>query len=269
MFEKPERRLSLQELGLKNKDSYGRKEKREFGRAGTNRKRLGREEANREGMSRGGKNHEGMNRAGMNTNREGKAKSGGSGWFESFLHNDNLLKLMVAGIVVSVGLIFWGKGGGPDTPVFKPVAQTLPAAKDNNAGGTQIGALEQALENRLADNLSQISGVGQVKVMVTLGTGLKSDYGQNASVTKSTTEETDKTGGTRKSTQTTETDNLVLPNGSTQPVIIMQESPNIEGVLVVAEGAKDPAVQEEIHTTVCTLLHIPAAKVVVEAMGGF
>ncbi|KLU61352.1 hypothetical protein CEB3_c22930 [Peptococcaceae bacterium CEB3] len=270
MFDKPERRLTLQEWGLGKKDDYGRKDsgKQGFRRTGTNRKRMDREGAKGESGNQKRMRQEGMNREGMS--REGKAKKEGSGWLDSLLHNDNLLKLMVAGIVVSVGLIFWSKGGGPNTPAFKPVAQTLPAAKDNSGGSqSQISALEQALENRMADNLSQINGVGQVKVMVTLATGLKNDYGKNASVTKSTTEETDKTGGTRKSTQTTETDTLVLPNGSTQPVTIMQESPNIEGVLVVAEGAKDPGIQEEIHSTVCTLLHIPAAKVVVEAMGSF
>lgn len=190
-----------------------------------------------------------------------------NGWLESLFHNDNLLKLMVAGIVVSVGLIFWGKSGGPDTPAVKTVASNVQV--QNTAGNSKIDTLEKTLETKLADNLSQINGVGQVKVMVTLATGIKSDYGKNASVTKSTTEETDKTGGTRKSTQTTETDTLVLPNGSAQPVVIMQERPNIDGVLVVAEGAKDPQVREAINTTVRTLLNIPANKVIVEAMGGF
>lgn len=187
---------------------------------------------------------------------------GNLGLFNSLFNNDSLLKLMVVGIVVSLGLILWGKGGTQEAPIVQPVAQAH--AEDSN----KIYSLEKSLENKLSQNLAQMQGVGRVQVSVSLASGFKSDYAKNANVTNRTTVETDKSGGTRKSTEVTENDQLVMPNGSAQPVVVMEESPEIDGVLIIAEGAKDPQVREAIHTAVRTLLNIPAAKITVVPMGG-
>ena len=55
---------------------------------------------------------------------------------------------------------------------------------------------------------------------------------------------------------------------SSQPVIVMEDRPEIGGVLVIAEGARDPKVREGIHTAVQTLLNIPSARITVVPMGG-
>lgn len=184
------------------------------------------------------------------------------GMLERLLKNENLMKLMVAALVVSAAMILWGKGTVKEAPAVKANLQS------QGLETSRITALEKALENKLAENLGQMQGVGKVHVTVTLASGIKSDYAKNESITKRTTEETDKAGGVRKSTETTENDQLVLPNGVSQPVIVMEESPNVSGVLVIAEGAKDAKVREGIHNAVRTLLNIPANKIMVEAMGG-
>ena len=189
-------------------------------------------------------------------------ESTGKGVLEGLLKNENLMKLMLAAVVVSAAMLLWGKGSTAEVPAVKPSVQEQ--ATENN----RIMVLEKSLENKLAENLRQMQGVGKVQVTVTLASGIKSDYAENQSITKRTTEETDKAGGVRKSTETTENGQLVMPNGTAQPVVIMEESPVVAGVLVIAEGAKDAKVRESIHNAVRTVLNIPASKIMVEAMGG-
>ena len=133
---------------------------------------------------------------------------------------------------------------------------------------TKIGALEKELESKLQANILQMEGVGKVQVSVSFSTGLKNEYARNQNVTKRTSKETDKTGGTRETTEVTENNQVVMPNGSSQPVMVMEDRPDVAGVLVIAEGARDPKVREGIHTAVQTLLNIPSARITVVPMGG-
>lgn len=169
----------------------------------------------------------------------------------------------VAAVVIAVALMTYGKGTGEKA---NPVAQ--PAAQSNSADTTRIGNLEKEMEKKLVQNLQQMSGVGSVQVSVTFSSSLKSDYATNGSVTKKTTKESDKSGGVRESTEVTENNQMVMPNGASQPVIVMEERPTVAGILIIAEGASDPKVRENIHTAVRTLLDIPASKINVQPMGG-
>jgi stage III sporulation protein AG len=167
----------------------------------------------------------------------------------------------VAGVVIAVALITFGKSGEPVNPVAQPTAQT-------SIETTRIGNLEKEMEKKLVHNLQQMSGVGSVQVSVTLSSSLKSDYATNGSVTKKTTKESDKNGGIREATEVTENNQLVMPNGASQPVIVMEERPSVAGILIIAEGASDPKVRENIHNAVRTLLDIPTSKITVQPMGG-
>ncbi|MDD2234209.1 MAG: stage III sporulation protein AH [Desulfitobacteriaceae bacterium] len=174
--------------------------------------------------------------------------------------------LLILGIVVigSVLMITFGKSGNslPTTAV----TDTVPAPESNEI--TKLNSLERDLENKLQTTLSRMSGVGQVEVSVSLYSGLKSNYARNENITKRTSKETDKASGTRETTEVTENNQLVMPNGVSQPVMVMEERPEVAGVLVIAEGAKDPIIKETIHMSLKTLLDIPAVKISVEAMGG-
>ncbi len=171
------------------------------------------------------------------------------------------LALVVFG---SAGLIYLGKSDNS--------LQTIAIAKNSpvpvQSETTKLNSLERDLENKLQTSLSRMNGVGQVEVSVSLFSGLKSNYARNENVTKRTSKETDNASGTRETTEVTENNQLVMPSGTTQPVMVMEERPQVAGVLVIAEGAKDPRIKEQIHTALKTLLDIPATKITVEAMGG-
>jgi hypothetical protein len=174
--------------------------------------------------------------------------------------------LLFLGVVVigSALMISFGKSG--DSLSTNTVSGTVATPEPSET--TKLNSLESDLENKLQTTLSRMSGVGQVEVSVSLYSGLKSNYARNENITKRTSKETDKASGTRETTEVTENSQLVMPNGVSQPVMVMEERPEVAGVLVIAEGAKDPVIKEHIHMALKTLLDIPAAKITVEAMGG-
>ena len=179
--------------------------------------------------------------------------------------SDRMLLGLVALIAIGMSLIYFGKGSvAPTQGILPKSAQTTPLSTPT----TKIGALEKELENKLQANLLQMEGAGKVQVSVSFSTSLKTEYARNENVTKRTSKETDKTGGTRETTEVTQNNQVVMPSGSSQPVMVMEDRPEVAGVLIIAEGARDAKVREGIHTAVQTLLNIPSAKITVVPMGG-
>lgn len=130
-----------------------------------------------------------------------------------------------------------------------------------------LSKVEKDLESRLEGALSSVSGAGGVQVTVTMAAGPEHLYATNLSEQTKTTEEEDKSGGNRTITEVNEEGNLVLlgavSGGQEEPVLIKEISPEIAGVLVLSEGARDPALREELVRAVVTVLDIPAHKVTV------
>lgn len=180
------------------------------------------------------------------------------------ISTDKMLLGLVGIIAVGMSCIYMGKG--PETPAQS--IQSKSALTTSPITSTKIGALEKDLENKLQANILLMEGAGKVQVSVSFASGLKNEYARNDNVTKNTSKETDKTGGTRETTQVTENNQVVMPSGSSQPVLVMEDRPEIAGVLVIAEGARDPNVREGIHTAVQTLLNIASNKITVVPMGG-
>lgn len=180
------------------------------------------------------------------------------------ISSDKVLIGLVALIAVGMSFIYLGKG--PETPAQSIQAKSASTTVSNT--NTKIGALEKELESKLQANILQMEGAGKVHVSVSFSTGLKSEFARNENITKRTSKETDKAGGIRETTEVTENNQVVMPNGSSQPVMVMEDRPDVAGVLVIAEGARDPKVREGIHTAVQTLLNIPSARITVVPMGG-
>mgnify|MGYP001493688327 CR=1 FL=1 len=115
------------------------------------------------------------------------------------------------------------------------------------------------LENMLVKILSQLNGVGDVHVMITLEDSLEKVPAMNQTKTIETTNEIDSEGGKRETIREDETTQIV--NLSNDVVILKEVKPNIKGVIVVAEGAENPVIVENIYEAVKTVLGISANKV--------
>lgn len=123
---------------------------------------------------------------------------------------------------------------------------------------------EEQLEKKLKGILEQISGVGEVSVMVTLNTGREVIPATNTIETSSETNERDGDGGTRTVTQNSVDRKIVLKNNVSvedQPLIVKEVMPEIKGVIVVAQGAERVEVAARLTEAVQTVLGMPAFRV--------
>jgi stage III sporulation protein AG len=124
---------------------------------------------------------------------------------------------------------------------------------------------EEALESKLANLLAQVKGAGTVSVSITLETSGMQEHAKNITKETKTTQEKDNAGGIRTTTETKESEQVLLSkeNGADRPVMVREYRPVIKGVLVVAEGAYDSTVKANLTKAVASGLGIPPYKITV------
>lgn len=127
---------------------------------------------------------------------------------------------------------------------------------------------EEKLKKELTDTLTQIKGVGKVSLMIYFEGSSESIPATNSTDTNKKTEESDKEGGKRTITETNKSSTIVTTgdSGSNKALIVKEVRPSIGGVMVIAEGAENSAVKEEMINSVKTLLALPSNKVTVSPM---
>lgn len=124
------------------------------------------------------------------------------------------------------------------------------------------------LESRLTEVLSGVSGVGEVRVMITLKSSAELVVEKEMPVERSYTTETDSQGGSR-TVHTDEMGETVVYSSSgndREPYVVKTYVPQIEGILVVAEGAGSGTVNRTITDVVQALFDVEIHKVKVVKM---
>lgn len=116
--------------------------------------------------------------------------------------------------------------------------------------------------------LSKISGVGNVKVMITYAETSKTVPVYNEETSEENTEETDSAGGTRKVTQTDTRKEVIYEENDGNKRLITQSviSPKIEGAIITADGATNATVKENIILAVEAVTGLAAHKIQVFEM---
>ncbi len=187
-----------------------------------------------------------------------------------------LIILAAAGILLIVlANVFGtgrGTGSGTGSGASERQAGPVPAAKqpEDQAGqdpASDLTKLENLLAQRLEQALNQISGAGQVRVTVNLASTTQKDYAVNTNTNSKNTQEHDQKGGNRVITETDENEQMVLvrenQGNKEEPVVVKEIKPEVKGVIVVAEGAEDPAIKADLVKAVQVYLSLPAHRVIV------
>ncbi len=123
---------------------------------------------------------------------------------------------------------------------------------------------ESRLTNDLEEIIALIKGVGNVKVKIYISRYAEYEYEYNSNKTNKITSETDQNGGERKIAEDNSESELVIVTdsvGNDKPVIRKKTLPDIEGVLIVAQGAEISLIKYEIIKSVSNLLNIPIHKI--------
>lgn len=199
-------------------------------------------------------------------------------WFENesmkkLFRKDNLLILILAGILLFVialptksGSENGATGGGEKEGGRAVYESTAGEAEAETAGENADYAAE--LEKRLTEALGNMAEVGRVRVMITLKSSGELVVEKETSLTKSVTNETDSQGGSR-TVNTSETGDTVVystDGSSSTPYVVKSYVPEIEGVLVVAEGAGNGKVNRTVTEVVQALFGVEAHKIMVVKM---
>lgn len=158
----------------------------------------------------------------------------------------------------------------PEVKILAEEEITSPTEKEEASSlelGTDIVSTENQIAQRLEGILSQISGAGNVKATVNLASTMEYEYAVNTSTNNKTTEERDQKGGNRRVTELNEDGQLVLVRkgeGSKElPVVRKEIKPQVQGVVVVAEGAENPEIKAQLMEAVQVYLNVAPHRVVV------
>ena len=124
------------------------------------------------------------------------------------------------------------------------------------------------IELKLENILSQIDGVGKVKVLVTYSSTSMIIPLYNEDLEESQTEESDKEGGTRKITENKRKKDIIYQesSGEKKPITQSLISPKVEGAIITAVGAENTDVKSKIIQAVEAVTGLATHKIQVFEM---
>lgn len=129
---------------------------------------------------------------------------------------------------------------------------------------SQLNSIRSEYEQQLTEALSQVEGVGEVNVTVTMESTGKKIVEKDIPQDEQTSSQKDNEG-MENSTQSSSTQETTVyeenENGSQTPYISSETYPEIRGVLVVAKGGGDPVIVQQIQEAVMALFHVDAHKI--------
>lgn len=129
---------------------------------------------------------------------------------------------------------------------------------------TDAGDYEAYLEEKTARTLQYVEGVGEVKVMITLKSSAQKIIEKDQQSSSQTTEEEDSQGGTRTSNDISSDRTSIYEqnsDGSQSPYVSKELLPEIEGVVVIADGGDNAVVVQNITEAVQALFGVEAHKI--------
>ena len=178
-----------------------------------------------------------------------------------------LLLLGTAGVAIMLlGTFFQPNGNSSITsPATSDTSQEVIASRKDTTNA--MFKYENEVEKRLEKILANISGVGQVSIMVSIESTEEIVVDKNHTQRHQTTEESDTKGQSRKIVEQSNQDQTVIikEGGGEQPLVLKTIKPKVAGVLVVAEGATSLKVVAMIREAVQRALGIPSYKIDVQA----
>ena len=181
---------------------------------------------------------------------------------------ENLVFLVIILIITVVIINYvWSGDKSSNKKVTNSAGKQL-ATTQNQTSTLNQNNTSGSLEEKLENILSNIEGVGSVKVFINYSESSETVAMYNENSKKSTTEETDKTGGTRKVEQTDSQKEVIYQeqNGTKTPIVQKTVEPKIEGAIITAKGAGDINVKTSIIQAVEAATGLATHKIQVFTM---
>ncbi len=196
---------------------------------------------------------------------EDKAKVKNWKYFETMIKQkklpkkDSLIILLLCGVLLLVIAIPVSQGGEDEEE------RTVEKSMDLVSAGMEEEDYANYLEGRLEDTLSRVSGVGKVKVMVTLESTSEKVIEKDQQTESENVTEEDSQGGIRSTVRNSSDITTVYNEGDQNtgqtPYITKELSPKVEGVVVIAEGGNEGVVVQNITEAVQALFGVDTHKI--------
>lgn len=189
----------------------------------------------------------------------------GQGKAAGKMHPGVVIALAVIGFVLLLGADFFAP---PQPQVTQGQAQGFGQEKSVSLPETDF---EAKYEQSLRETIASIAGSGEVRVDVFLSSSPRAEYARSIDNSEKTTQDQANTGVVTRITTENRTNSqvTVVRSGSwEEPLVVQTFAPEIQGVLVIAEGAGDSRIKLELTRAVTTALNIPAHRVQVLSKEG-
>ncbi len=164
-------------------------------------------------------------------------------------------ELLLALIVTAgVAALLW--------PAEKDKTAAVSVQSGTMAEGREIpaGDIRQRLTMEVQQILSQIDGIGWVKVCLTLRSDGERTYAINhTEETRENTESGQGGNGIREEKAASVSNDVAVLSGG--PLLVENHTPEVAGVLIVAQGASSAVMQQKIVDAVAVLLNISPHRV--------
>lgn len=124
-------------------------------------------------------------------------------------------------------------------------------------------------EEKLEESLLYIEGAGEVKVLITLKESEQKVLAKDGMEDISEMTEADASGGSRKTTQSRVEKNTIYTvdeRGQDVPYVVKTISPAVAGVVVIAQGADQPKVRQNIIEAIQVLFDVDMNKITIVKM---
>lgn len=182
------------------------------------------------------------------------------GGARTWLRKDRLLILLLSGVLLLVITLPVSDRGGEEDSALAKEGQTA-------AGLSGDGDYAGYMERKLEEVLSEVSGVGEVKVMVTLRSTSEKVVEKDEEQESETVTEQDSQGGTRTTSRSSSSGTTVYGESDSgasagqEPYVTKELTPSVEGVVVIAQGGDQPVTVQNITEAVQALFNVDTHKI--------
>jgi len=182
---------------------------------------------------------------------------------------ENLVFFLILLIIVVVAInLIWNPKKSQNSNTTNSEKQFViqnsnTAVLASETSGTNAQSQEYILKEDLENILSNIDGAGKVQVMITYTESSEVKAMYNESTKESTTEETDSTGGVRTIAQVDSSKEVVYTEDDGKKVPITEKviMPKVEGAIILAEGANDAVIKNNIILAVEAVTGLSTHKI--------
>lgn len=179
-----------------------------------------------------------------------------------------IILIVLAGIILVLASVWEGKDKSGKKEANEYTQEVQDAKGDEDIALSAMSAYADREERKLERLLEMVDGIGDVKVMITLASSEERMTLQNTDNNESNMIEQDSSGGSRQQDEYSyKNENVIISKeGEEMPYVVQVNSPEIEGVVVVAQGAGSGKKDTEIIEAVVALFSIEPHKIKVMKM---